>query len=56
MFILLYKKEKINIDGEISDGHVIVKDYLMCDRIWDKFNMKNMSDYHDHYFKKMYCY
>ena len=24
----------------------------MCEKIWDKFDMKNMSDYHDHYLKK----
>ena len=21
-------------------------------KIWNEFNMKNMGDYHDHYFKK----
>ena len=25
---------------------------MVCERIWDKFNMKNMGDYHDHYLKK----
>ena len=25
---------------------------MTCEKIWDKFNMKNMSDYYDHYFKK----
>ena len=25
---------------------------MTCEKIWDKFNMKNMSDYHDHYLKK----
>ena len=25
---------------------------MTCEKIWDKFNMKNMSEYHDHYFKK----
>ena len=24
----------------------------MCEKIWDKFYMKNVGDYHDHYFKK----
>ena len=24
----------------------------MYEKIWDKFNMKNMGDYHDHYLKK----
>ena len=23
----------------------------MCERVWDKFEMKNMGDYHDHYWK-----
>ena len=29
-----------------------VKDYLTCENIWDKFEMKNMGGYHDQYFKK----
>ena len=44
--------EKIGYDGKISDGHINVKDYLTCKKNWDKFNMKNMCDYHDHYLKK----
>ena len=35
-----------------TDGHISVKDYLTCEKIWDKFEMKNMGDYHDHYLKK----
>ena len=50
------KKREIGDDGKISDGHISVKDYLTCEKIWDKFEMKNMGDYHDHYLKKMYCY
>ena len=50
------KDRKIGDDGKILDGHISVKDYLTCGKIRDKFNMKNMGDYHDHYFKKMYCY
>ena len=34
------------------DNHISNKDYLMCKKIWNKFNMKNMGDYHDHYLKK----
>ena len=49
------KDGKIGVDGKISDGHISVKDYLACEKIWDKFEMKYMSDYHDHYLKKMYC-
>ena len=35
------------LDGPISD-----KDYLMCKKIGNEFNMKNMGDYLDHYLKK----
>ena len=46
------KDEKIGDDGKISDDHISVKDYLTCEKIWDKFEMKNMGDYHNHYLKK----
>ena len=46
------KKGKIDNDGKISDNHISFKDYLTCEKIWDKFDMKNMGDFHDHYFKK----
>ena len=46
------KKVKINEDGKISDGHISIKDYLTCEKIWNKFKLTNMSDYHDHYLKK----
>ena len=46
------KKGKTDEDGKISDEHVSIKDYLTCGKIWDKFKMKNMGDYHDHYLKK----
>ena len=46
------KDKKVSEDGKISDGHVSIKDYMVCEKIWDKFNMKNMVDYHDHYLKK----
>ena len=47
------KKGKIDDnDGKISDGYISIKDYLSCKEIWDKFKMKNMGDYHDHYLKK----
>ena len=44
--------EKIDDYGKISNGHISVKDYLICEKIGDKFEMENMGDYHDHYFKK----
>ena len=46
------KDKKISEDVKISDGHVSIEDYMVSERIWDKFEMKNMGDYHDHYFKK----
>ena len=46
------KKGKIDDDGKISDGHISIKDYLTCEKIWNKFGMKNMGDYHDRYLKK----
>ena len=46
------KDGKIGDDGKTSDGHISVKDYLACEKTWDKFKMKNMCDYHDHYLKK----
>ena len=52
IFIVQQKIKKISEDGKISDGHVSIEDYMVCERIWDKFKMKNMGDYHDHYFKK----
>ena len=67
IFLVQQKKGKIGDDGKISDHHISVKDYLTCEKIWDKFEMKNMGDYHDHYlkkdvllsvdvFEKVYCY
>ena len=52
IFIVQQKIKKISEDGKISDGHVSIEDYMVCEKIWDKFNMKNMGDYHDHYLKK----
>ena len=46
------KDKKISEDGQISDGHVSIEDSMICEKIWDKFKMKNMGDYHDHYLKK----
>ena len=46
------KDGKISDDDKISDGHISVKDYMVCEKIWDKFGMKNMADYHDHFLKK----
>ena len=56
IFYSLTKDWKIGNNGKISDSHISLKDYLTCEKIWGKFEKKNMGDYHDHYLKKMYCY
>ena len=65
-FYSYVKDEKIGDDGKISGRHISVKDYFTCAKIWDKFEVKNMGDYHNHYlkkdvllsdvFEKFYCY
>ena len=47
------KDKKISEDGKISDCHLSIEDYMVCEKIWDKFKIKNMGDYHDHYLKEM---
>ena len=34
------KDGEIGDDCKISDGHIRVKDYLTCEKIWDKFDVK----------------
>ena len=48
------KRGKIDEDGKISDGHISIEYHMVCEKIWNKFKMKNMRDYHDHYLKKTY--
>ena len=48
----LIKNGKTGDDGRISDGHIDVNDCLTFKKTWNKFKMKNMGDYHDHYLKK----
>ena len=31
------KKGKIDNDGKISDGHISIKDYMTCEKIWIMF-------------------
>ena len=49
------KDGKICGDGKILDGHIDINDCFTCKKTWDKFEMKNVGDYHDHYLNKMYC-
>ena len=45
------EKGKIDNDGKVSDGHISLKDYLTFEKIWDKFDIKDMGDYQYHYLK-----
>ena len=40
------------MDDKKSDVRISFKDYLTWEKIWDKFDIKDMGDYHDHYLKK----
>ena len=46
------KDEKNDDKGKKLDGHMSDEEYLTCIKIWNKFKVKNMGDYHDHYLKK----
>ena len=46
------KKGKTGDDGKKSEDHITFKYYLMCENICDKFDIKDMGDYHDDYLKK----
>ena len=46
------KKEKIDKEDKTSDGHRSIEEYFTCEKIWNKFKMKNVGDYHDHFLKK----
>ena len=37
--------------GKKLDGHVGDEEFITCIKIWNKFNMKNIGDYHDRYLK-----
>ena len=39
-------------NGKKLDNHISNRNYLMWKKIWNKFNMKNIGDYYDHYLKK----
>ena len=46
------KKGTTGDNGEKLDAHINDGEYLMCKKIWEVFDMKNMGNYHDHYLKK----
>ena len=39
-------------NGGKSDGHITDKEHSTSIKTWNKFNMKNVADYHNHYLKK----
>ena len=39
-------------NGKKLNGHIGNEDYLTCNKTCNIFNMKNMSNYHDHYLKE----
>ena len=42
-------KDKTTGDnGKKLDVHISDEDYLTCNKIWNKFNMKTIGDYYDH--------
>ena len=46
------KNKTTGDNGEKLDGQISDENYVMCKKSWNKFNMKNMGDYHDHYLEK----
>ena len=40
------------LNREKLDGYISNEDYLTCNNIWNRFSMKNMGDYHNHYLRK----
>ena len=45
-FYIFLKDGTTDGSGEKLDGHISDEDYLMCNKIWNEFNLKNMGDYH----------
>ena len=45
------KDETTDDNGKYLDGHITDEEYLTSIKISNKFNIKNMGDYHDHHLK-----
>ena len=53
IFIVQQKKEKlVRMVKYQMVMRASIEGYMVCERIWNKFKMKSMGDYHDHYLKK----
>ena len=47
-------KDGTTVDnGEKLNGHITDEEYLTCIKIWNKFNMKNMGNFHDQHLNKV---
>ena len=42
-FFSFTKTVKIGNDGKISDGNISFKDYLTCEKIWEKYGCLSRS-------------
>ena len=48
-FYISVKDRTTGDNGEKLHCHVRDENYLTCNKIWNEFNIKNMGDYHNHY-------
>ena len=51
VFIAQKKDGTTDDNGKKLNAHISNEDYLMCKKLWEKFDMKKLGDYHDHYLK-----
>ena len=52
MFLSSAKYGTADNNDKKLDSHISYKGYLTCNKIWNEFRLKNMSDCYDHYLKK----
>ena len=52
MFLQIDKRWTADDDGKKLGGHINDGEYVMCKKIWEVFDMKNMGNYHNQYLKK----
>ena len=52
IYLVQQTKEKIVDYDKKLEGHISFKDYLICEKVWDKFDVKDMGGCHNHYLKK----
>ena len=54
VFAGLWKMEQLVTMVKKLYGLITDEKYLTSIKTWNEFNMKNMGEYHDHYFKKCF--